>query len=138
MTHEEARAIIEPFYDLFRSDKRDWEKGFDVLDDNWKSFYTNSAYRTKANTRPYIEGLFDIVPDINVDIKQMFVDGDTITVRSELTGTPQREFMVPYSGNKFSIMTIDIHKVADGKIAELYHLEDWGTAINQLSGKTAE
>jgi predicted ester cyclase len=135
MTHEEARAIIEPFYDLFRAEKRDWDKGFDILDDNWRSYYKNNEYRTKADTRPYLEGLFEIVPDINVEIQHISVDGDYIAVRSELSGTPNREFMVPFSGNKFSIMTIDINRVKDGKIVELYHLEDWGTAISQLSGK---
>jgi len=133
MTHEEALAIIEPFYDLFRADKRDWDKGFDALADDWKSYYTNKEYRTKADTKPYLEGLFRIVPDMNVDIQNVSVDGEYITVRSELSGTPKEEFMVPYSGNSFSIMTIDFNRVRDGKIVELHHLEDWGTAIKQLS-----
>ena len=133
MNHDEARKIIEPFYNLFRSDKRDWNKGLAALDDNWRAYYTNNEYRSKADTRPYLQGLFDLVPDINVEIKEVFVDGDTISVRSELSGTPARDFMVPYSGKPFSIMTIDINKVKNGKLTALYHLEDWGTAIRQLS-----
>jgi predicted ester cyclase len=133
MTQDEARAIIEPFYDLFRSSKRDWDKGLAALDDDWKGYYANGDYRTKSDTQPYLQGLFDIVPDMNVEIIEVFTDGETIGVRSELSGTPCKEFMVPYSGRRFSIMTIDMHKVRDGKITALYHLEDWGTAIRQLS-----
>ncbi len=132
MTHDEARAIIEPFYNLFRADKRNWEAGLAVLADDWKSYYTNEDYRTKADTQPYLQGLFDIVPDINVEIHHLSVDGEYIAVRSTLSGTPNTDFMVPYSGRSFSIMTIDINRVRDGKIIELYHLEDWGTAIRQL------
>ncbi|MEN3306210.1 MAG: hypothetical protein V7603_2412 [Micromonosporaceae bacterium] len=133
MDQTEARSLIGPFYDLFRSDRRDWDKGFGVLADDWKSYYTNDLYRTKADTRPYIEGLFEVVPDMNVEIRQVAVDGPVIAVRSELSGTPKTDFMVPYSGNSFSIMTIDLHQVgADGRIATLHHLEDWGTAIKQL------
>ncbi len=133
MDQIEARNLITPFYNLFRSTDRDWDKGFAVLAEGWRSYYTNELYRTKADTRPYIEGLFEIVPDINVEIHEIAVDGDVIAVRSELSGTPVREFMVPVSGRSFHIMTIDMHRVGpDGTLATLYHLEDWGTAIRQL------
>ncbi|MBX3044546.1 MAG: ester cyclase [Candidatus Kapabacteria bacterium] len=135
LTKEQAFEIITPFYNLFCSDRRDWDLGFGVLDDDWKSYYTNDKYRTKSDTRPYIAGLFEIVPDINVEILDFFVSGDQVAVRSELSGTPNTDFMVPHSGRKFSIMTIDIHKISNGKIVELRHLEDWGTAIRQLSGQ---
>lgn len=135
LTNEQALTIIEPFYNLFRSDKRDWDKAIAILDEGWKAYYTNTAYRTIADTREYIQGLFELVPDIQVKILDLIIDGETIAVRSELSGTPKADFLVPYSGKKFSIMTIDINKTKDGKIMELYHAEDWGTAIKQLSGQ---
>ncbi len=135
LTHKKARKLIEPFYDLFRAEKRDWEKGMAVLADDWKAYYTNDKFRTKKDTRGFLDGLFNLVPDINVEIIEFFIDGDVISVRSELTGTPAGDFLVQHSGRKFSIMTIDIHKVKDGKIVELYHAEDWQTAIRQLSGE---
>jgi predicted ester cyclase len=135
MEHAAAQSLIEPFYDLFRSKQRDWDAGFVVLADDWRSYYTNGQYRTKADTRPYIEGLFQTVPDINVEILDVLADGASIAVRSELSGTPVGDFMVPHTGRSFSIMTIDIHRVGDdGRLATLHHLEDWGTAIHQLSG----
>jgi predicted ester cyclase len=135
LTKEQALTIIEPFYNLFRSDKRDWDKALAILDEGWKAYYTNTDYRTVADTREYIQGLFELVPDIQVKILDLIIDGETIAVRSELSGTPKADFLVPYSGKKFSIMTIDINKTKDGKIMELYHAEDWGTAIKQLSGQ---
>jgi predicted ester cyclase len=55
-------------------------------------------------------------------------------VRGKATGAPNGDFMgLSTDGIKpFSIMTIDIHKVADGKILEVHHLEDWATAMKQL------
>jgi hypothetical protein len=128
-----ARATIEPFYDLFRADRRDWERGLGALSPDWKAYYTNGSFRTKESTRPYLQGLFDLVPDIDVRILQVTVGGDVIAVRSELSGTPAAAFLVPYSGKSFSIMTIDLHTVgSDGSLTELFHAEDWGTAISQL------
>lgn len=135
LTKEQAMAILEPFYNLFRADKRDWDKALAILDEDWKAYYTNTAYRTRSETQDYIQGLFDLVPDIQVEIKDLIIGEDSIAVRSELSGTPKADFMVPYSGRKFSIMTIDINRIKDGKIMELYHAEDWGTAIKQLSGQ---
>jgi hypothetical protein len=31
-------------------------------------------------------------------------------------------------------MTIDIHTVMDGKLVAAHHVEDWASAIRQLSG----
>ncbi len=135
LTHAEARALIDPFYNLFRSGKRDWDKGMAVLDENWISYYTNTSFRNKTDTRKFLEGFFELIPDINVDVKELFVHEGTIAVRSELTGTPVKDFLVPCSGRSFSIMTMDFNRYKDGKLIELYHIEDWATAINQLSGK---
>jgi len=135
MDRKAAETLIEPFYDLFRSKRRDWDAGFAVLSEDWRSFYTNGRYRTKQATRPYIDGLFELVPDINVEILHVAVDDQCIAVRSELSGTPAGDFMVPHTGRAFSIMTIDIHRAGeDGRLSVLHHAEDWGTAIRQLQG----
>ena len=51
------------------------------------------------------------------------------------SGTPNGDFMgVKADGTKsFKTMTIDIHTVENGQVVEVHHLEDWGTAIKQLS-----
>lgn len=136
MDRVQARARIEPFYDLFRADRRDWERGLGVLSPDWRAYYTNGAFRAKEETRDYLQGLFDLVPDIDVKMLQVSVDGDVIAVRSELTGTPAGDFMVPHTGRSFAIMTIDLHTVgSDGLLTELFHVEDWGTAVRQMSGQ---
>src|SRR5271166_6568702 len=92
ITHDEALAIIEPFYNLWRFDKRDWDKGMASLADDWKSYDGNYTFRGKADTRTFLEGFFALIPDINVINLQLAVEGDWIAVRSEITGTPKGEF----------------------------------------------
>lgn len=139
MTAEEAKEIITPFYDLFRAEKRDWDKGFAVLADDWKSYFNNEEYLGKSDTREFLGRLFNLIPDINVDIQQLFVNGEYVAVRSALTGTPNDDFMgVPYGGKSFNIMTIDILQLRDGKVIALYHSENWATAIEQLSDTSGE
>ena len=76
-----------------------------------------------------------LIPDLKTEIQEVLNDGDRYIVRSKATGTPNGDFMgVDTDGSKsFEIMTIDIHKVVDGQIVEIHHVEDWPTALTQLS-----
>jgi hypothetical protein len=42
---------------------------------------------------------------------------------------------VPFTGKAFSIMSIDIHTIRDGRIQTTFHLEDWAGALRQLTGQ---
>lgn len=133
MTKEAARLIIEPFYNLFSTARRDWEKGAAVLRDDWVSYYNNDECRNKAASIGFLRKLSEWVPNMEIEIMDVLQDDDKIAVRSRLTGTPAGDFMgVPHSGKSFDIMTIDINQVLDGKLIVLHHLEDWHAALTQL------
>ena len=135
ITHAEALKIIEPFYDLFRADKRDWDRGFAALDEEWRSYDGNDTYRGKAETRKFLENFFEQIPDINVENLQVIVEGEWIAVRSELSGTPKGDFFgVPHAGRRFHIMAVDFNRHRDGKLMELLHCENWAIAVSQLRG----
>ena len=42
---------------------------------------------------------------------------------------------IDQGADAFRIDTIDIHEVEGGQVVRVYHLEDWATAIKQLSAK---
>jgi predicted ester cyclase len=75
-----------------------------------------------------------LIPDLKWEPQEILNEGNKYIVRSLASGTPNGDFMgLPTDGTKsFSIMTIDIHTIIDGKVIEVHHLEDWGTAIKQL------
>lgn len=64
----------------------------------------------------------------------MFQDGNRVIVRSIASGSPRGDFMgMSMDGSKsFKVMTIDIHTVEGSQVKQVYHLEDWATAIKQL------
>ena len=43
--------------------------------------------------------------------------------------------MDPATGNSFDIMSIDILTLEEGKVVQVYHLEDWTSATAQLLAK---
>jgi len=44
-------------------------------------------------------------------------------------------FGAPPSGQRFEIMSVDIHTVEGGRIVRTYHLEDRTGALRQLAGR---
>lgn len=75
-----------------------------------------------------------LIPDLKWEPQEIMNEDNKYIVRSIASGTPNGDFMgLPTNGTKsFSIMTIDIHTVLNGKVLDVYHLEDWGTAMKQL------
>ena len=108
-----------------------------VTTDNWESI---GNYSGKNKSRDaflgQMGGFAKLMPDLDWNVEAMHQDGNFVTVRSRASGTPVAPFLgVDGEGRSFDIMTIDIHELEDGKIVRTYHVEDWATGIQQLSGK---
>lgn len=137
MTEQEALQLIKPFYDFLGGDSAP-EKVKPSYHDDWRSFYSNTGSRTMDETLGFVSGpLAQMVPDLKWAIKEIYLTAaNQIIVRGEATGTPVGDnFMgtpIP-GGKKFTIMSIDIHDLRDGKISKTYHIEDWMNAIQQVA-----
>lgn len=73
------------------------------------------------------------VPDIHCAIEQMIVTGDRVVVHLRFTG----HFSGVFKGRKgkgeaVDFIATDIYRIADGRIAENWHLEDNLTFLQQI------
>ena len=135
MTVEQAQKVVQPFYDFLSNpgDAAAAESAKAILHADWQSYYSNSGFKDVAATVKGISGVGQRVPDLNWEIKEIKVAGDTVIVRGEGSGTPNGDFIgVPHSGKSFRIMSIDMHTISEGKIVKSYHIEDWAGAMRQL------
>lgn len=96
--------------------------------------YSSSDFKTPEMLIGQVEFFWKLIPDLKWEPQEIFNEGDKYIVRSIATGTPNGDFMgMPTDGTKsFQIMTIDIHRIQDGKIQSTHHVEDWATAMKQL------
>lgn len=79
--------------------------------------------------------LGEVVPDLTWDpVEINALDDGRFVVRGNAVGTPVGPFfgVDPATGNRFDIMSIDILTLEEGKIVQIYHLEDWTSATAQL------
>jgi predicted ester cyclase len=138
LTPDAARRVIAPFYDMLNQPAT---KNLPALADaslapGWRSYSSDTQSKGRDEVVAQFGGFGKLIPDLAWTIKDVLVSGDKVVVRGEATGTPQGPlFGVAASGKRFQIMSIDIHTVRDGRIVASYHVEDWASAMRQLSAQ---
>lgn len=139
---EEMKSLVQKFYDQLsdpNNENRD-QLSKVYMHDNWESTPQPLGGPGREGFLNTLGAFGGMIPDLNWDVKEMLVEGNRVTVRSIASGTPNSPeghfFGVPTDGSKkFEIMTIDVHTVENGKMVRSYHVEDWATAIQQVSAK---
>jgi SnoaL-like polyketide cyclase len=133
-----GRAAVTPFYEALSA-----APGKDVgamiraaTTQDWVSCGADDLCGPRDVVIGGISGLHQAVPNLVWSIKEIITSGNRVIVRGEATGTPAGEFMgAPNAGKSFKVMSIDIHTIENGKISKSYHVEDWITAVRQLTAK---
>jgi predicted ester cyclase len=138
MNLETANSLVAPFYDALNRPATKDVAGlvYGSTTDDWRSFAREGMSKGREEFIQQVIGFGKLIPDLTWGIQETLVGGDRIVVRSQASGTPAGDFFgVPHTGRTFQIMTIDIHTVRDGQLAAAHHVEDWATAMRQLSAK---
>ncbi|MEO0498888.1 MAG: ester cyclase [Pseudomonadota bacterium] len=133
------KETVQTFYDLL-SDPGSSELAasfLEVTSEDWESIGNYSGENESRDAFVGQMGFFaQLIPDLDWSVQAMHQDGNFVTVRSRATGTPTGPFFgVDGEGRSFDILTIDIHELEDGMIVRTYHVEDWASALQQLSGQ---
>ncbi|WP_020650091.1 ester cyclase [Solimonas variicoloris] len=73
------------------------------------------------------------IPDLNCQIEQLLVAGDRVVVHLRFTGHFSGRFGATEGhGQTVDFIATDIYRVADGRIADNWHLEDNLTLLRQM------
>jgi predicted ester cyclase len=128
--------VVKPFYTkclTVNSETNTNELLGKLLSDNFQST-GSTATKGKEQLIKGVQYLWELIPDMKWNIQEMVQYDNRIVVRSIASGSPKGDFMgLSTDGRKsFKIMTIDIVTVEDDQISQIYHVEDWATAIKQL------
>jgi predicted ester cyclase len=72
-------------------------------------------------------------PDMEIEVDLLLAEDDLVVGRWTATATHQGPMMgIPPSGRPITITGIDIQRVADGKIVEVWHQEDILGMLQQI------
>jgi steroid delta-isomerase-like uncharacterized protein len=128
-----ARAFYEPFN---TGDTSVYDR---ILAEDWDDHPLAPGQAPgRAGFPPIVAGFRATFPDLTVTNEDVIVAGEKVTVRSTIRGTQQGPFLgIPATGKAVEFMAIDIHRIANGQIAETWHIEDYLSLISQLGATIA-
>lgn len=139
ITQEDARHIVLPFYThalTVNTQTHSTAVLEKILADCFQSM-SSQQVKSKTELIKQVEFFWKTIPDLKWEPQDIIIGGNKVVVRSIASGSPRENFMgLAVDGSRsFRIDTIDIHEVEGGQVIRVHHLEDWATAIKQLSAK---
>lgn len=84
-------------------------------------------------TKQFAAMLRSAFPDLHFTVEDVIAEGDKVVVRGTMRGTHQAEFMgIAPTGRQVEMSGIDIGRIADGKLVELWSNFDELGMMQQL------
>ncbi|MDX2205982.1 MAG: ester cyclase [Hyphomicrobiaceae bacterium] len=132
---EANKALVRRFYDPFVTGNVDLYD--EILTEDWVEHPPAAPGQApgRAGYKPVVQHVRTMMPDITFAIGALVAEGDLVVARSTLSATySTNAFGFPATGKRFSILTMDMHRIAGGRIAETWHVEDWQDMMRQVRG----
>jgi predicted ester cyclase len=81
-------------------------------------------------------GIFSRMPDVQVRVEDRIIAGDKVVARMTLSATHTQPLQgIAPTGRRFTLRTIDIWRVENGKFAEHWDIVDFPGMLKQLRGE---
>jgi steroid delta-isomerase-like uncharacterized protein len=84
-----------------------------------------------ANVAGLFAGVVAAFPDARVTINDIFGQGDQVVVRVVVSGTQEGPILgIPASGRHVQWDGVDVYRLSDGKISNIWAGDDWTAILN--------
>lgn len=125
---EQSKALVRRWADGINRGKPETSAAVVTPD-----YRMNGQFRGLAGAQQVSAALLSAFPDWQARIEDLVAEGDQVAVRWTYTGTHQGDFRgIPPTGRRITIGSIDLYRIAEGKIAEGWASFDSLTLMQQL------
>jgi predicted ester cyclase len=125
-------AAVQSFYNAINGDPSQFAV---ALDPQWV-VHPSSPIAPPSDFKAYAEAAAKAVnglQGLSYKIEAVHVAGDFVTVRGTISAKQGGAwFGIPSTGKNIRMGAIDVHRLANGKIAESWHIEDFVSAFQQV------
>jgi steroid delta-isomerase-like uncharacterized protein len=84
-----------------------------------------------ANVAGLFAGVVAAFPDAHITINDIFAQGDQVVVRVVVSGTQEGPILgIPASGRFVQWDGVDVYRLSDGKISNIWAGDDWTAILN--------
>jgi steroid delta-isomerase-like uncharacterized protein len=130
---EENRAIVYRFIEEFKN-----KANHDIVDELFAPSFVH--HFQDPRTPPGREGfkmlgraVANAFPDVHVKIEDLVAEGETVVERNTVTATHKGVFNgIPATGRRVTWTEIDLYKLQNGKVVELWPEIDFLGLLTQL------
>jgi steroid delta-isomerase-like uncharacterized protein len=85
----------------------------------------------RANVAGLFAGVVAAFPDAHISINDIFGQGDQVVVRVVVSGTQEGAILgIPASGRFVQWDGVDVYRLSDGKISNIWAGDDWTAILN--------
>jgi steroid delta-isomerase-like uncharacterized protein len=133
MSVEQNKAVVRRYYDEVLN-----QGHLSVLDDIAADDYVeNDPFPGQGNGladfKARVSTLLTAFSPCTFTIEDVVAEGDRVVVRWHSSGTHSGEFLgMPPTNREYTIAGIDVHRLADGRMVEHWHVVDQLSQLQQL------
>lgn len=136
---QESKDVVRRFFEAYS--RHDVEAAVAVVTEDVVNHH--STLQGRDGFREELAYWYAAFPDVSVTVEDLVAEGDRVAARITARGTHGGEFMgMPATGKRIEVQEIDIARIEDGKIAEIWAAPDMFSALQQLgmlpSGEATE
>jgi predicted ester cyclase len=114
------------------------EANLDVIDELFSDEFIYHG-RPGESKREQQERVRADIADIHADVEQVLAEGDLVAVRYLYRFTHSRPLAgVAPTGKRVTMTSIDLFRLAEGKVVEQWSNEDWHGVLEQIGAVPAE
>jgi steroid delta-isomerase-like uncharacterized protein len=130
---EDNRAVVRRFIEEFKN-----KSNHDIVDELFSPnfvhhFQDPRVPKGREGFKLLGKSVASAFPDVHVKIEDLVAEDDTVVERNIVTGTHMGEFNgIPATGRKVTWTEIDLYKLHDGKVTELWPEIDFLGLLTQL------
>jgi steroid delta-isomerase-like uncharacterized protein len=86
-----------------------------------------------AEVTNFLQALFAAFPDIILEVKDLIASGDRVVIRYRFAGTHTGDlFGAAATGKQVDFDGINIYRLEEKKVAEVWQLWDWAKVLDQI------
>ncbi|MFC2095945.1 ester cyclase [Candidatus Bipolaricaulota bacterium] len=105
----------------------------EIISENFVGHYDMSLVDGREAYKEYLSGLFTAFPDVQIAVEKVFAEGDLVAFVATAAGTHLGPFgPAEATGNPMKVQALVIRRMADGKIVELWQMNDMLGMLMQI------
>jgi predicted ester cyclase len=131
MSLENKKAVLRRFYEMWEGRSRTQVE--DVCAPHYLDHMPHPGRTHLEGVKHAVHAFRRAFPDGTNSVEMIAAEGELVTGHGVFRGTQTGWFFdIPPTGRKVEISTLDVVRIEDGKIVEIWHLEDQMKLLRQL------